>query len=46
MSGFGATGAPVAPMIDGWTHLASGRQMDGNLESHNLPSISNLFAIG
>jgi phosphoribosylaminoimidazole-succinocarboxamide synthase len=28
MSGFGATGAPVAPMIDGWTHLRTGKVRD------------------
>lgn len=28
MSGFGATGAPVAPMIDGWTHIRTGKVRD------------------
>jgi phosphoribosylaminoimidazole-succinocarboxamide synthase len=28
MSGFGATGAPVAPLIDGWTHLRTGKVRD------------------
>jgi phosphoribosylaminoimidazole-succinocarboxamide synthase len=28
MSGFGAAGAPVAPMIDGWTHLRTGKVRD------------------
>jgi phosphoribosylaminoimidazole-succinocarboxamide synthase len=28
MSGFGAAGAPVAPVIDGWTHLRTGKVRD------------------
>jgi phosphoribosylaminoimidazole-succinocarboxamide synthase len=28
MSGFGATGAPVAPAIDGWTHIRTGKVRD------------------
>lgn len=28
MSGFGAAGAPVAPVIDGWTHLRAGKVRD------------------
>jgi phosphoribosylaminoimidazole-succinocarboxamide synthase len=28
MSGFGAAGAPVAPMIDGWRHLRTGKVRD------------------
>ena len=28
MSGFGATGAPVAPVIDGWTHIRTGKVRD------------------
>ena len=28
MSGFGAAGAPVAPMIDGWTHIRTGKVRD------------------
>ena len=28
MSGFGAAGAPVAPTIDGWTHLRTGKVRD------------------
>jgi phosphoribosylaminoimidazole-succinocarboxamide synthase len=28
MSGFGATGAPVAPNIDGWTHIRTGKVRD------------------
>jgi len=28
MSGFGATGAPVAPKIDGWTHIRTGKVRD------------------
>jgi phosphoribosylaminoimidazole-succinocarboxamide synthase len=28
MSGFGATGAPVAPNIDGWTHILTGKVRD------------------
>lgn len=28
MSGFGATGAPVAPLIDGWTHIRTGKVRD------------------
>ena len=28
MSGFGAAGAPVAPKIDGWTHLRTGKVRD------------------
>jgi phosphoribosylaminoimidazole-succinocarboxamide synthase len=28
MSGFGATGAPVAPVIDGWIHLRTGKVRD------------------
>ena len=28
MSGFGATGAPVAPDIDGWTHIRTGKVRD------------------
>lgn len=28
MSGFGAAGAPVAPAIDGWTHIRTGKVRD------------------
>lgn len=28
MSGFGAAGAPVAPVIDGWTHIRTGKVRD------------------
>jgi phosphoribosylaminoimidazole-succinocarboxamide synthase len=28
MSGFGAAGAPVAPIIDGWTHIRTGKVRD------------------
>ena len=28
MSGFGAAGAPVAPTIDGWTHIRTGKVRD------------------
>ena len=28
MSGFGAAGAPVAPMIDGWRHIRTGKVRD------------------
>jgi phosphoribosylaminoimidazole-succinocarboxamide synthase len=28
MSGFGTTGAPVAPAIDGWTHIRTGKVRD------------------
>ena len=28
MSGFGAAGAPVAPLIDGWTHIRTGKVRD------------------
>ena len=28
MSGFGATDAPVAPLIDGWTHISTGKVRD------------------
>ena len=28
MSGFGAAGAPVAPMIDGWKHIRTGKVRD------------------
>ena len=28
MSGFGAAGAPVAPLIDGWTHVRTGKVRD------------------
>ncbi len=28
MSGFGAAGAPVAPIIDGWTHVRTGKVRD------------------
>jgi phosphoribosylaminoimidazole-succinocarboxamide synthase len=28
MSGFGAAGAPVAPMINGWTHIRTGKVRD------------------
>jgi phosphoribosylaminoimidazole-succinocarboxamide synthase len=28
MSGFGAMGAPVAPVIDGWTHIRTGKVRD------------------
>ena len=28
MSGFGAVGAPVAPIIDGWTHIRTGKVRD------------------
>lgn len=28
MSGFGAKGAPVAPVIDGWTHIRTGKVRD------------------
>ena len=28
MSGFGAAGAPVAPVLDGWTHLRTGKVRD------------------
>jgi phosphoribosylaminoimidazole-succinocarboxamide synthase len=28
MSGFGAVGAPVAPVIDGWTHIRTGKVRD------------------
>jgi phosphoribosylaminoimidazole-succinocarboxamide synthase len=28
MSGFGAAGAPVAPKIDGWTHIRTGKVRD------------------
>ena len=28
MSGFGATGAPVAPLIEGWTHIRTGKVRD------------------
>jgi len=28
MSGFGATGAPVAPVVDGWTHIRTGKVRD------------------
>jgi phosphoribosylaminoimidazole-succinocarboxamide synthase len=28
MSGFGAAGAPVAPVVDGWTHIRTGKVRD------------------
>jgi phosphoribosylaminoimidazole-succinocarboxamide synthase len=28
MSGFGATGAPVAPVLEGWTHIRTGKVRD------------------
>ena len=28
MSGFGAAGAPVAPVIEGWTHIRTGKVRD------------------